>query len=101
MLARGRFHQRNVSKRAVLREQTNIAKALAAQQLSVGVMLDINRQGFGDRGDRRLVPVILMSVSDDNGIHVNDRFDGKRQFHQRVTQLAARGTGKARPGALG
>ena len=47
MLARGGFHQRNVSKRAALREQTNIAKALAAQQLSVGVMLDVNRQGLG------------------------------------------------------
>ena len=41
------FTQRNVSKRAVLRGQTNIAKLLAAQQLSVGIMLDINRQGFG------------------------------------------------------
>jgi hypothetical protein len=63
-------------------------------------MLDVNRQGFGDRGDRRLVPVIIMGVGDDNRIHVNDRFNGKRQFHQRVTQLAARGTGKARQAPL-
>jgi hypothetical protein len=40
-------------------------------------MLDENRQGFRDRGDRRLVPVIIMGMGDDHRINVNNRFAEK------------------------
>jgi hypothetical protein len=40
-------------------------------------MLDKNRQRFRDRGDRRLVPMIIMRMGDDRRIDINNRFKEK------------------------
>ena len=100
VLAGGGFQQAHAGKFAVCRQQADILETLAAQQRAVGFVLDEHRQGFRDRGDRRLVPVIVMGMGDDHRVNVDDFIAGKRQRHQRVAQLAARGARKTRPGAL-
>ena len=62
-------------------------------------MLHKNRQRFRDRGDRRLIPMIIMRMGDDRRIDINDSFQGKRQPDQRITQRCAGGARESRPGA--
>ena len=96
----GRLDQTHAVEFGGLAQHADVAEALTADGLGIGLVLGEDRHVLRQGVAGGLIPVIFVQVGDDHGVHVDDLGHRQRQMHHRVGLVAvhgAREAGKAVP----